>query len=97
MRILTISAAIDGAVLDLGGLFPVNATVNATTAASDASHPKMNAAPFLTPFFDASTRMNAVNGIGSSVITRPMMTRFRINIRAAGLSDRRELGLTLFG
>jgi hypothetical protein len=60
------SAASEGAVLGFGGLLPVTSTVNASTIASDSSQPKMNAAPFLTPPFDARTRMNAVSGIGSS-------------------------------
>jgi len=55
----------------------VTSTVNAITIASDNSQPKMNAAPFRTPPFDERTRMNAVSGIGSSVITKPMRTRFR--------------------
>src|SRR4051812_11369301 len=45
MRILATRAASDGAVLDFGGLLPVTSTVTAMTIASDASHPKMNAAP----------------------------------------------------
>ena len=77
MRILAARAASDGAVLGLGGLFPVTTTVTAITTASDASHPKMNPAPFLTPFLDASTRMNAVNGIGSRLIASPMRRRLR--------------------
>ena len=79
MRILTARPAIDGAVLDFGGLLPVTSTVKAMTIASDASHPKMNAAPFLTPPRDASTRMNAVKGIGSRLITTPMRTRVKIS------------------
>src|SRR3954452_11918094 len=64
MRILTARAASDGADLAFGGLLPVTSTVRATTTASDASQPKMNAAPFLTPLLDANTRTNAVSGIG---------------------------------
>src|SRR4051794_39215496 len=79
MRILTARAMSDGAVLFLGGLLPVTSTVTATTIASDASHPKMNAAPFLTPPWDAKTRMNAVNGIGSRLMTKPIRTRSRIS------------------
>src|SRR5271154_142492 len=45
--IFTASAASDGAVLDLGGLLLVATIVTATTIASEASQPKMNAAPFL--------------------------------------------------
>src|SRR5438477_4623743 len=81
MRILADRAASDGAELLFGGLFPVTSTVNATTTASDTSHPKMKAAPFLTPSVDASTRMNAVNGIGSRVIANPMRTRLKISMR----------------
>jgi hypothetical protein len=72
MAILTARAASDGAVLGLGGLLPVTSTVRAMMIASDSSHPKMNAAPFLTPPFDETTRMKAVRGIGSSVIAIPM-------------------------
>ena len=77
MASLAASAASEGAVLGWGGLLPVTSTVKAITIASDNSQPKMNAAPFLTPPLDARIRMNVVSGIGSSVITRPMRTRFR--------------------
>jgi hypothetical protein len=80
MASLTASAASEGAVLGFGGLFPVTRTVIAITITSDRSQPKMNAAPFRTPPFDARTRMNAVSGIGSSVITKPMRTRLRTSI-----------------
>ena len=80
MAIFTARAARDGAVLGLGGLLPVSSTVPATTTASERSHPKMKAAPFRTPPLDASMRMKAVRGIGSSVTTRPMMTRSRITL-----------------
>ena len=53
MAIFTARAASDGAVLGLGGLFPVTSTVPATTMASEASQPKMNAAPLRTPPLDA--------------------------------------------
>ena len=75
---LAARAASEGAVLGFGGLFPVTSTVNAITIASDNSQPKMNAAPFLTPPFDERMTMNAVSGSGSSVITKPMRTRFRM-------------------
>src|SRR5277367_6915882 len=71
MASLAARAASEGAVLGLGGLLPVTSTVNAITIASDSSQPKMNAAPFLTPPSEARIRMNAVSGIGSSVIARP--------------------------
>ena len=77
MASLAARAAREGAVLGLGGLFPVMRTVNAITAARDSSQPKMNAAPFRTPPLDERMRMNAVSGSGSSVITKPMRTRFR--------------------
>ena len=88
MAIFTASAASDGAVLGLGGLPPVRATVATTTMASDTNHPKMNAAPFLTPPLDASTRMKAVRGIGSRVMARPMITRSRVT--AAPIRRRRH-------
>src|SRR6266404_8163916 len=81
MRILTASAARDGAVLFLGGLLTVTSTVKAMTIASDASQPKMKAAPFLTPPCEANTSMNAVKGIGSRLIANPMSTRLRISTR----------------
>ena len=37
----------------------------------------MKAAPFLTPPFDANTRMNAVRGMGSRLIANPMRKRLR--------------------
>src|SRR6478672_8478933 len=77
MASLAARAAREGAVLGLGGLLPVTRMVNAITIASDSSQPKMNAAPFRTPPLDERMRMNAVSGSGSSVITRPMRTRFR--------------------
>src|SRR5664280_2286230 len=86
MAIFTARAASDGAVLGLGGLLPVMSTVPATTMASDRSHPKMNAAPFRTPPLDASTRMKAVSGIGSSVMTRPISNRSRITSTPCYLS-----------
>src|SRR5664280_2818461 len=78
IRILTASAANEGAVLGLGGLLPVTRMVSAITMARDSSQPKMKAAPLRTPFFEARTTMNAVNGIGSSEITRPMRMRSRV-------------------
>ena len=81
MASLAASAASEGAVLGFGGLLPVTSTVNAITIASDRSQPKMNAAPFRTPPLDARTRMNAVSGIGSSVIAKPMRMRFRTIMR----------------
>jgi hypothetical protein len=45
----------------------------------------MNPAPFLTPPFDARIRMNAVSGIGSSVIAKPMSTRLRTSMGAPNL------------
>ena len=80
MASLAASAASEGAVLGFGGLLPVTSTVNAITMASDTSQPKMNAAPFRTPPFDARIRMNAVSGIGSSVIAKPMRTRLRTSM-----------------
>ena len=77
MASLAASAASEGAVLGLGGLLPVTSTVNAITITSETSQPKMNAAPFLTPPSEARMRMNAVSGIGWSVIARPMRTRLR--------------------
>src|SRR5271166_6462846 len=77
MAIFTASAAKDGAVLGFGGLLPVTTRVNAMTRASDTSQPKMNAAPFRTPFLDARTRMNAVSGIGSREIARPISRRLK--------------------
>src|SRR5580692_10817728 len=41
---LAARAASEGAVLGLGGLFPVTRTVKAITIASESSQPKMNAA-----------------------------------------------------
>ena len=49
MRILTASAAVDGAVLGLGGLFWVAARVMATTTASERIHPLMKNAALMTP------------------------------------------------
>ena len=80
MASLAASAASEGAVLGFGGLLPVTSTVNAITIASDTSQPKMNAAPFRTPPSDARIRMNAVSGIGSSVIAKPMRTRLRTSM-----------------
>ena len=80
MAILAARAASEGAVLGAGGLLPVARIVTATTTAREASQPKMKAAPFLTPPFDASTRMKAVKGIGSRVIAKPMMSRSRITV-----------------
>jgi hypothetical protein len=77
MASLAASAASEGAVFGFGGLLPVTSTVTAITIASETSQPKMNAAPFLTPPVDARIRMNAVSGIGSSVIASPMRTRLR--------------------
>src|SRR4029077_19180753 len=71
------SAAREGVVLGFGVSLPLTSTVNAITIASDNSQPKMNAAPFLTPPLDARIRMNAVRGIGSRVIAKPMRMRFR--------------------
>jgi hypothetical protein len=78
MASLAARAASEGAVLGFGGLLSVTSTVNAITIARDKSQPKMNAAPFLTPPLDARTRMNAVSGIGSSVIAKPTRTRLRM-------------------
>ena len=77
MAIFTASAANEGAVLDFGGSLPVAKIVTATTTASESSHPKMKAAPFLVPFFEDRTRMKAVRGMGSSVIASPMSMRLR--------------------
>jgi hypothetical protein len=55
------SAASDGAVLGGGSLLPVTSTVTAITIVSDRGQPKMNAAPFRTPPFEARTRLNAVS------------------------------------
>ena len=46
-----------GAVLGLGGLLPVAATVIASTAAREHSHPKMKAAPLRVPPLESSTTM----------------------------------------
>ena len=78
MSILTAMAAREGAVLGLGGLFPVTRTVRAITAASESSHPKMKAAPLRTPPLDIRTRMKAVSGMGSRVMTSAIRTRSRI-------------------
>ena len=75
IRILTTRAAVAGAVFDFGGSFPVAAKVIATTAASDPSQPRMKAAPFRTPFFEAKISTKAVRGIGSSVMTSPIRMR----------------------
>jgi hypothetical protein len=89
MAIFTASAASDGAVLGLGGLLPVTRIVPATTMASERSHPKMKAAPLRTPPLDARTRRNAVSGIGSRVMTKPMSNRSRITRSPC---DRSRLG-----
>src|SRR5690242_5450058 len=81
MAIFTASAATEGTVAGLGGLLPVASTVTVTTIARDTSHPKTYAAPFRTPFFEASTTMNAVHGSGSTAITRPI--RIRLSVTAA--------------
>ena len=87
MAIFTAREASDGAVFDFGGLLPVARIVTATTTASESSHPKMKAAPFLVPFFDARTRTKAVSGIGSKVIANPM----RIRLRTIGRSDEKAI------
>ena len=73
--ILIASEASEGTVAGLGGLLPVAATVMATTAASDTSHPNTNAAPFTVPRREGSTTRNAVSGSGSSAIATPISTR----------------------
>src|SRR5580704_17050503 len=89
MASLAASAASEGLVLGFGGLLPVRSTVAATTTASETSQPKMNPAPFRTPPWDARIRMNAVSGIGSSVIAKPIRTRLRTSMRPppVGLPD----------
>ena len=86
MAILTASAANEGAVLGFGGLLPVISKVTATTMASERSHPKMKAAPFLVPPFASRIRMNAVSGMGSRVIASPMMIR-SMTMRVGSLSS----------
>ena len=78
MAIFTARAASEGAVFGFGGLFPVTRTVRATTMARESSHPKMNAAPLRVPPLDSRMRINAVRGIGSSVMTKPMISRSKI-------------------
>ena len=68
MRSFTASAATEGAVCGRGGLFPVARSVSATTIAMDSIQPRMNIAPFRVPRSEPSTRVNAVSGMGSSVI-----------------------------
>src|SRR5580704_12646351 len=53
IAIFAASEASEGAVLGFGGLLPVTRSVMATTTASEASHPKIKAAPFLVPFLEA--------------------------------------------
>src|SRR5277367_1448852 len=85
MRILTARIAVDGAVLGFGGLFSVAARVAATTMASDRIHPAMKKAAFDTPPLEASTTAKAVNGMGSKVMAKARMTRFRISMSAVVL------------
>ena len=75
MAILAARAASAGEVLGFGGLLPVTTRVKATTVTNERSHPRMKAAPLRTPPFDASTRMNAVSGMGSSVMANPIRMR----------------------
>ena len=75
MASLTASAAVDGTVCGLGGLFPVAAMTAAITTTRQASQPRMNARPFQMPFSALSTRMKAVSGNGSRVIASPMSSR----------------------
>src|ERR1700748_1244276 len=76
--IFTASAANEGAVLGLGGLFPVASTVIVTTAARETSQPNPYAAPLPTPRVEGSTTRTAVSGSGSSATARPITTRLRI-------------------
>ena len=97
MRILTAMPASDGAVLGLGGSLPVNSTVRATTAASEASQPTMKAAPLRTPPLDIRTSMNAVRGIGSRVMTRPMRTRSKVTAPSRGTGSQMPPPVRLSG
>ena len=73
--ILTTKMPVAGDVPLAGGEFPVAEMVTAATAASAASQPKMNPAPFRGPFFDATIKMKIVSATGYSAIARPMRTR----------------------
>src|SRR6516225_2281851 len=88
--ILTASAARDGTVLGLGGLFPVASTVMVTTMARDTSHPNTNAAPLRTPPLEGSTTKNAVSGSGSSVTARPIRIRLRMSMAISSCLARAE-------
>ena len=74
---LTASAASDGAVSGSGGLPPVNRTVIATIATTQASQPAMKARPFHTPFSTLTISPKATIVTGISVIASPMITRSR--------------------
>ena len=69
------SAAVDGAVLGLGGLPPVTRMTTAITTTRHASQPRMNARPFLVPRSALRIRMKAVIGKGSRAIASPMIRR----------------------
>ena len=73
--ILMPRAALDGAVLGLGGFPPVIRMTPPITTTNDASQPRMKAAPFLAPWMALKVRMKAMMGMGSRVTASPMRTR----------------------
>jgi hypothetical protein len=61
--------------------------VPAITTTSEASHPRMNAAPLNVPRSELSTRMNPVMGIGSIVTAAPMRIRSKTAIELRPVQD----------
>src|SRR5580700_7597132 len=61
-------------------------STRATPMARERSHPKMKAAPLRVPPLERRIRRNAVSGMGSSVMTRPMSSRSRITSAPDDLS-----------